>query len=94
VVDEDWQEYVEQKKIEELEEIIAKENLDRKETYKFVRNAFRNGSVASTGTDLAKVLPPVSRFSPGGERTKKRESVLDKLSSFFERFFDISHGKF
>ncbi|BFN37507.1 type I restriction endonuclease subunit R [Fidelibacter multiformis] len=94
VVDEDWQEYVEQKKIEELEEIIAKENLDRKETYKFVRNAFRNGSVASTGTDLAKVLPPVSRFSPGGERSKKRESVLDKLSSFFERFFDISHGKF
>ncbi|HAF63210.1 MAG TPA: DEAD/DEAH box helicase [Anaerolineaceae bacterium] len=94
VVDEDWQKYVEQKKIEELEEIIANENLDRKETYKFVRNAFRNGTVASTGTDLAKVLPPVSRFSPGGERSKKRESVLDKLSSFFERFFDISHGKF
>lgn len=93
VVDEDWKKYVEQKKIEELEEIIANENLDRKETYKFVRNAFRNGSVASTGTDLAKVLPPVSRFSPGRERSKKRESVLDKLSSFFERFFDISNNK-
>jgi type I restriction enzyme, R subunit len=79
---------------EELEEIVKNENLDRDETYKFVRNAFRNGSVATTGTDLAKVLPPVSRFSPTGERTKKRESVLTKLIKFFERFFDISSGAF
>jgi type I restriction enzyme R subunit len=93
VVDEDWQKYVEKKKIEELDEIIKQEKLDYDETYKFVRNAFRNGSVATTGTALAKVLPPVSRFSPGGERSKKRESVLDKLTRFFERFFDISGGK-
>ncbi len=91
-VDEDWQKYVEKKKIEELEEIIKHENLDHDETYKFVQNAFRNGSVATTGTALAKVLPPVSRFSPTGERTKKRESVLTKLIKFFERFFDISSG--
>jgi len=92
-VDEDWQKYVEKKKIGELEEIIRQENLDHDETYKFMRNAFRNGSVATTGTALAKVLPPVSRFSPGGERSKKRESVLDKLTRFFQRFFDISNGK-
>lgn len=92
-VDEDWQKYVEKKKIEELEEIIKHENLDHNETYKFVRNAFRNGSVATTGTDLARVLPPVSRFSPGGERSQKRDSVLNKLMLFFERFFDISNGK-
>lgn len=92
VVDKDWRNYVEKKKIEELEEIIKQENLDHDETYKFVRNAFRNGSVATTGTDLAKVLPPVSRFSPSGERTKKRETVLAKLLKFFERFFDISSG--
>jgi len=90
VVDEDWRKYVKEKKIEELEEIIKSENLDHDETYTFVRNSFRNGSVAATGTDLAKVLPPVSRFSPGGERSKKRETVLDKLARFFERFFDIS----
>ena len=94
VVDEAWQKYVEKKKIEELEGIIKQENLDHDETYKFVRNAFRNGSVATTGTGLAKVLPPVSRFLPGGERSKKRESVLDKLMRFFARFFDISSGVF
>ncbi|GAB4454464.1 MAG: hypothetical protein Fur0028_09860 [Bacteroidales bacterium] len=93
VVDEDWRKYVEKKKIEELEEIIKQENLDHDETYKFINNAFRNGSVASTGTDLAKILPPISRFSPGGERSKKREKVLNRLTRFFERFFDISGGK-
>jgi len=94
VVDEDWQKFVNKKKIEELEKIIENENLDHDQTYKFVQNAFRNGNISTTGTAIAKVLPPtLSRFSPDGERTKKRESVLDKLTSFFERFFDISGGK-
>ncbi|MFZ1735799.1 MAG: type I restriction endonuclease subunit R, partial [Candidatus Moraniibacteriota bacterium] len=94
VVDEDWQKFVEEKKVEELEQIIANENLDRDATYAFVKNSFRDGNVATTGMALTKVLPPVSRFSPGGERTKKRESVLEKLVGFFERFFDISGGNF
>ena len=94
VVDEDWQKFVKQKKIEELEKIITTENLDRDATYAFVKNAFRDGSVATTGTAISKVLPPVSRFSPTGERTQKRESVLTKLTSFFDRFFDIAGGKF
>jgi type I restriction enzyme R subunit len=90
VVDEDWQRFVEEKKVEELEQIISNENLDRDATYAFVKNAFRDGGIATTGTAITKVLPPVSRFSPTGERTQKRESVLNKLTSFFERFFDIS----
>ncbi|NCU28352.1 MAG: type I restriction endonuclease subunit R [Candidatus Moranbacteria bacterium] len=94
VVDEDWQKFVEEKKIEELDKIIETENLDHEATYVFIKNAFRDGSVPATGTAISKVLPPVSRFSPTGERTQKRESVLNKLSSFFERFFDISGGKF
>ena len=94
VVDDDWQKFVEGKKVEELEQIIISENLDHDATYTFVRNAFRDGNVAATGTAITKVLPPVSRFSPTGERTQKRESVLSKLTSFFERFFDISGGKF
>ncbi len=94
VVDEDWQKFVEGKKIEELEKIIATESLDHDATYTFIKNAFRDGSVATTGTAISKVLPPVSRFSPTGERSQKRESVLSKLTNFFERFFDISGGKF
>ncbi|MEM3265341.1 MAG: type I restriction endonuclease subunit R [Thermoplasmata archaeon] len=93
VVDEDWQKYVEKKKIEELEAIIKQENLDRDKTYRFISNAFSKGSVAATGTALAEVLPPMSRFSRGGERSKKRENVLNELTRFFERFFNISGGK-
>jgi len=93
VVDDEWQKFVNKKKIEELEKIISDENLDRDAAYKFVRNAFRDGNVSTTGTAIARVLPPVSRFSQTGERTKKRESVLEKLTRFFEKFFDVSNGK-
>jgi len=92
-VDEDWQKFIEKKKLEELDKIISDENLDRNEAYAFVKNAFRDGGVATTGTAIIKVLPPVSMFSPTGEHTKKREGVLEKLIKFFERFFDISGGK-
>ncbi|MGR3178579.1 MAG: type I restriction endonuclease subunit R [Candidatus Anammoxibacter sp.] len=94
VVDEDWHKFVEKKKIEELEQIIKDENLDRDAAYAFVKNAFRDGGVTTTGTAISKVLPPVSRFSPTGERSKKRESVLSRLTSFFERFFDVSGETF
>lgn len=90
VVDDDWQKFVEGKKVEELETIIESEGLDHDATYAFIKNAFRNGSVTTTGTAITKILPPVSRFSPTGERTKKRESVIDKLTRFFERFFGIA----
>jgi len=91
-VDEDWRNFVEVKKIEELDQIIKNENLDKKATYTFIKNAFRNGSVATTGTEISMVLPPVSRFLPTGERTQKRENVLNKLTSFFDKFFGISGG--
>jgi len=93
VVDDDWIEFVEKKKIEELEKIIKDENLNHDKTYTFIENAFRDGSIATTGTAIIKVLPPLSRFSQDGKRTKKRESVIEKLTRFFEKFFDISNKK-
>jgi type I restriction enzyme R subunit len=93
-VDDDWHTFVDAKKLEELESIITEENLDKDETYKFITNAFRDGFVQNTGTAISKVLPPVSRFSPTGERTKKRDTVLEKLGAFFNKFWDISGGRF
>ncbi|USN96918.1 MAG: type I restriction endonuclease subunit R [Candidatus Nomurabacteria bacterium] len=92
-VDEDWRKFVDTKKVEELNRIIQEEGLDHDETYRFVDNAFRDGSLQSTGTAIAKILPPVSRFSADNSRGKKRETVLDKLTNFFNKFFDISSGK-
>jgi type I restriction enzyme R subunit len=94
VVDDDWHKFVEKKKIEELERIIKAENLDRDAAYAFIRNAFRDGGVATTGTAITKIMTiRPSRFSPDGGYGKKRESVLGKLTNFFEGFFDISGGK-
>ena len=94
VVDDDWQKFVDKKKIEELEKIIDNEGLDHDATFAFVRNSFRDGSVATTGTAITKIMSVrPSRFEPDGAYSKKRESVLSKITSFFERFFDISGGK-
>lgn len=89
-VSDDWRTFVDEQKSEELDRIIAEENLDKEETHKFIKNAFRDGYVQTTGTGLAKILPPVSRFSPSGERTQKREAVIEKIKAFFARFWDIS----
>ncbi len=91
-IDKNWQEFVNKRKIEELEQIIKDENLNHDAAYTFVNNAFRDGNIATTGTAISKVLPPVSRFSKTGERTQKREIVLSRLNQFFERFFDVSSG--
>lgn len=92
-VDDDWQSFVNSKKIEELDSIIAEENLDKDETYKFIENAFRDGAVQRNGGAVTKIMPPISIFTPTNERGKKRETVLDKLSAFFSKFFDISGNK-
>jgi type I restriction enzyme R subunit len=92
-VEEDWRSFVDAKKLEELDAIIADENLNRDETYRFVESAFRDGGVQTSGTAITKIMPPVSRFMADQSRGKKRETVLDKLAEFFNKFFDISGGK-
>lgn len=88
-VDEDWQTYVNEQRRAELNRIIADENLNHDEAFKFMDNAFRDGFIQTTGTAITKVLPPVSRFTPTGDRTKKRETVIEKLTAFFNRFWNI-----
>ena len=89
-IDDEWTNYVEIEKEAELVQIIADENLKEEETRTFISNSFRNGEIQSAGTAFAKILPPVSRFSPSGDLTKKKETVLEKLKAYFERFFDIT----
>lgn len=89
-VDEAWRTYVEAKRVEELDRIIAEENLRPDETKAFVHNAFRDGAIPSTGTAVTKILPPVSRFSAGNAHALKKQAVLDKLTAFFDRFFGLT----
>jgi len=88
-VDAQWQAYVARKKAEELDRIILEEGLDADETKAFVGNAFRDGAIPATGTAITKILPPVSRFSKNNNHAAKKQTVLDKLAAFFERYFGL-----
>jgi type I restriction enzyme R subunit len=86
-VDEDWRKFMDEKKKVELAQIIADEELKPDETYRFIDRAFRDGTVARTGTDVTKIRPPTSRFDASNQHAVKKRVVLDKLTTFFERFF-------
>ena len=89
-VDAQWQAFVAAKKTEELERIIAEENLNAEAAREFISNAFRDGSISATGTAITKILPPVSRFSKNNGHAAKKQTVLDKLAAFFERYFGLA----
>lgn len=85
----EWRAYVAARRDAELERIITEENLKPDPTREFVDAALRSGAVRGAGTAITKILPPVSRFSPGGGHTAKKQSVLDRLTAFVERFVDL-----
>lgn len=85
----EWQTYIIKQRGQELQTIIAEEKLRPEDTYKFLEKAFRDGEVKTAGTDVDKIMPPVSRFGGGG-RAKKKQDVIDKLKVFFEKYFGIS----
>ena len=84
----EWQSFVSQQREKELAEIIQSENLKEPETRKFIENAFRDGEIKTTGTDIDSIMPPTSRFG-GGKRAEKKQNIVEKLKRFFERFFGI-----
>lgn len=88
-INDDWQEFVKEQKKMDIQNLIGEEKLKPEETIKFVDNAFRDGILKTTGTDLDKIMPPVSRFGGGGLRDKKKQTVINKLKIFFEKYFGL-----
>ena len=87
-VEKSWKDFVRQRKDEDLKEIIDSEHLKPQETRTFIDNSFRDGQVRTTGTDIDRILPPMSRFG-GGDRQEKKKSVINKIQAFFERYFGL-----
>ena len=87
-VNSDWRKFVLEQKETDLSALIAEEKLKEEETRKYIDNAFRDGSIKTTGTDIDKLMPPVSRFG-GGNRAGKKQGIIDKLMAFFEKYFGI-----
>ncbi len=86
-----WQSYVSTVREEELAQIIADEKLKEVKTRKFLENAFREGQIKTSGTDIDELMPPITRFG-GGKRTEKKQTVIDKLQAFFEKFHGIGEA--
>lgn len=88
-VDAEWRAFIEARREAELLALIEEEKLREEGTRVLLANAFRDGQLSTGGMALAKVLPPMSRFSPQGEHGAKRKRVVEKLTAFFERFFGL-----
>ncbi|MBB1548748.1 MAG: type I restriction endonuclease subunit R [Clostridiales bacterium] len=88
----DWTSFVKEQKEHDLETLIEEENLNSEETRKFLDNSFRDGEVKTTGTDIEKILPPMRRFG-GDNKTKRKQTIIEKISKFFEKYFGISNSE-
>ncbi len=84
----EWRKFVVEQKEKELSQIIAQEGLKDTETRRFVEYSFRDGAMKTTGTDVDKIMPAMSRFG-GGNREVKKKTILERLVAFFEKFFGI-----
>ncbi|MCD7708628.1 MAG: type I restriction endonuclease subunit R [Clostridiales bacterium] len=84
---ETWENYVADERERELAEIISDEKLKVPETRRFMENSFRAGEIRTIGTDIDRLMPPVSRF--GGGRDEKKQEVTERLQAFFDKFYNI-----
>jgi type I restriction enzyme R subunit len=85
-VDEAWQTFVRESAERDIATLIADENLKDSETRKFIKHAFRDGAIKTSGTDIDAILPPMPRFG-GGNRQAKKEQIIARLMQFFEKYF-------
>ena len=85
----EWRSYVAEEREKQLMQIITDEKLKEDATRRFMEDSFRNGEVKTTGTDIDRLMPPVSRFA-GVKRSVKKQAIIDKLKAFFDRFFGIN----
>lgn len=86
----DWVKFVKEQEEIDLRNLIEEENLNNEETRKFIDNAFRDGQVKTTGTDIEKILPPMRRFG-GGNRAERKESIIEKIKKFFGKYFGLGN---
>ena len=83
----DWEKYLAEAKERELSAIIKEETLDDAATREFMANAFVDGGVPESGTEVASLMTKKpSRFAPANAYADMKARVLDRLKGFFDRF--------
>lgn len=83
----DWEKYLAEAKERELSTIIEEEALDDAATREFMANAFVDGGVPESGTEVASLMTKKpSRFVPANAYADMKARVLERLKGFFDRF--------
>ena len=83
----DWEKYLAEAKERELSAIIEEEALDDMATREFMANAFVDGGVPESGTEVASLMTKKpSRFAPANAYADMKARVLERLKGFFDRF--------
>ncbi|MBO4908249.1 MAG: type I restriction endonuclease subunit R, partial [Lachnospiraceae bacterium] len=84
----EWRDYVLEMKEHDLMVLIEEEKLKPDETREFIDRSFRDGELKTIGTDIDKIMPPVSRFGGSG-RADKKTNLIRRLMAYFEKFYGL-----
>jgi type I restriction enzyme R subunit len=85
---EDWHKFINECKERDISAIIKEEKLAPEKTKRLIDNAFRDGKLKTTGTAIDEIMPPISRFGDGN-RAAKKQTIIEKLLNFFEKYFGL-----
>ena len=84
----DWEKFVNEQRETDLQTLITDERLKPDETRQFITQSFKVGELKTTGSDIDKLMPPMSRFG-GGNRAEKKKGIIGKFKTFFEKYFGL-----
>lgn len=76
--------FANEKQKQELEELIAKENLNPELTKRYIATSIKNKSASDNGTELNSILPKMSPLNP--EFLIKKQNVFQKIFAFVEKY--------
>ncbi|WP_262486044.1 type I restriction endonuclease subunit R [Changpingibacter yushuensis] len=89
-VQDEWQAFITQRQEAELNDIITDEHLKPEATHQFIDRAFHDGALHTNGTAITTILPPVSRFTKDRSHGAKKHRVINKLTTYFNRFAGLN----
>ncbi|MFY4765326.1 type I restriction endonuclease subunit R [Campylobacter sp. GB48] len=79
--------FMQRKKEQELNQLIKDENLNEKLTKEYLDDAFELNFFQDKGERIGRLLPAINPFAPKSEgNDEKRESIINKLKAFFDKF--------
>ncbi|WP_038815533.1 type I restriction endonuclease subunit R [Campylobacter jejuni] len=82
-----FESFMQRKKEQELQQIIKDENLNEHLTKQYLEEAFELNFFQDKGENIGKLLPLINPFAPKSEgNEEKREQIINKLKSFFDKF--------